>query len=162
MNVTNVAVTDDVQSCDRKSGAELNVATEPSQIPQPKKKLNQERSVSDNSKDGSVKTTEVTAGPKKMLIVPFSKSNLVQVLGAHFPANAKQTVCHKWNQNQTHIRVQWTVLLKAVEDSGMIMTMIIHWECSRWGTLKQADKADLRRWDRTIVKQIHYFLKSTL
>jgi len=65
MNVTNVAVTDDVQSCDRKSGAELNVATEPSQIPQPKKKLNQERLVSDNSKDGSVKTTEVTAGPKK-------------------------------------------------------------------------------------------------
>lgn len=95
MNATNVAVTDDVQSCDRKSGAELNVATEPSQIPQANKKLNQERLVSDNSKDGSVETAEVTAGPSEMLIVPLSESNLVQVREAHFPADVKQTVCHK-------------------------------------------------------------------
>lgn len=79
MNATNVAVSDDMQSCDRKSGAELNVATEPSQFPQANKKLNQERLVSDNSKDGSVETTEVTVGPSEILTVLLSESNLMQV-----------------------------------------------------------------------------------
>ncbi len=98
MNATNVAVSDDVQSCDRKSGAELNVATEPSQFPQANKKLNQERLVSDNSKDGSVDTIEVTVGPSEMLTVPLSELNLVQVHGADIHVDVKQTACQKWNQ----------------------------------------------------------------
>lgn len=95
MNATNVAVSDDVQSYDRESGAELNVTTEPSQFPQANEKLNQERLVSDNSKDGSVETTEVTVGPSEMLTVPLSESNRMQVRGADIHADVKQTAYHK-------------------------------------------------------------------
>lgn len=88
------------EGSDRKSAAELSVATEPSPLPQANKKLNQAGLESDNSKDGSVETTEVTAGPSEMLTVSLLESNLMQVRGAHFPAGAKQTVCHELNKNQ--------------------------------------------------------------
>lgn len=69
------------------------MATEPSQFPQANKKLNQERLVSDNSKDGSVETTEVTVGPCEMLTVPLSESNLMQVRGADIHVDVKRTAC---------------------------------------------------------------------
>lgn len=81
MNATNVAVSDDVQSCDRESGAELNVTTEPSQFPQANEKLNQERLVSDSLKDGSVETTEVTAGTSGMLTVPLQSRTSCRCAG---------------------------------------------------------------------------------